>query len=78
MMGCTPLGLKSTTEVPGDPAELAYLQQAAVRSRPGCSPVEWKNRCPALSTMFVAEKWRGGCAAAGCIALEGEAPYEVL
>ncbi|CAN0125544.1 unnamed protein product [Ectocarpus sp. 13 AM-2016] len=34
--------------------------------------MEWEKRCPPGATMLLAEKRRGGCRAAGCVAVGGE------
>ncbi|CAN0415342.1 unnamed protein product [Ectocarpus sp. 12 AP-2014] len=51
---------------------LAFRQQADLRLAPSCSPMEWEKRCPPGATMLLAEKRRGGCRAAGCVAVDGE------
>ncbi|CAN0113471.1 unnamed protein product [Ectocarpus sp. 4 AP-2014] len=51
---------------------MAFRQQADLRLAPSCSPMEWEKRCPPGATMLLAEKRRGGCRAAGCVAVGGE------
>ncbi|CAM9422785.1 unnamed protein product, partial [Ectocarpus fasciculatus] len=51
---------------------LAFQQQVSLRTSPSCSPMEWEKRCPPGATMLLAEKRRGGCRAAGCVAMGGE------
>ncbi|CBJ33827.1 expressed unknown protein [Ectocarpus siliculosus] len=54
------------------PSWLAFRQQADLRLAPSCPRVEWEKRCPPGATMLLAEKRRGGCRAAGCVAVGGE------
>ncbi|CAB1104086.1 unnamed protein product [Ectocarpus sp. CCAP 1310/34] len=54
---------------------LAFQQQSGLfglRAAESCPPTEWEDRCPPGATMLLAEKRRGGCRAAGCIAAGGE------
>ncbi|CAM9289753.1 unnamed protein product [Ectocarpus sp. 12 AP-2014] len=51
---------------------LAFQQQSGLRAAESCPPTEWEDRCPPGATMLLAEKRRGGCRAAGCIAVGGE------
>ncbi|CBJ30737.1 hypothetical protein Esi_0213_0044 [Ectocarpus siliculosus] len=51
---------------------LAFQQQSGLRAAESCPPAEWEDRCPPGAIMLLAEKRRGGCRAAGCVAVGGE------
>ncbi|CAM9778572.1 unnamed protein product [Ectocarpus sp. 6 AP-2014] len=51
---------------------LAFQQQSGLRAAESCPPAEWEDRCPPGAIMLLAEKRRGGCRAAGCVAVGGQ------
>ncbi|CAN0221321.1 unnamed protein product, partial [Ectocarpus fasciculatus] len=63
---CPQLLFPSPATTTGEPASLAYQNQANLRTDPSCSRVEWDQRCPPGATMLLS-KTRGWCRAASCV-----------
>eukprot|EP00903_Cladosiphon_okamuranus_P021050 g19339.t1 len=52
----------------------AFEQQLELRQSEGCHSWEWERRCPPSATILLASTRAGrGCAAAGCVAVDGVA-----
>eukprot|EP00903_Cladosiphon_okamuranus_P021049 g19338.t1 len=76
---CEPLRFAVNLDTAGEfdedkEAKGAFQQQLELRQREGCRSEEWQRRCPPTSTMLLASTSAGrGCAAAGCVAVDGVA-----
>eukprot|EP00752_Nemacystus_decipiens_P013013 g11512.t1 len=54
-----------------DQVEAAFQKQLGLRQREGCMAREWQGRCSPSASMLLASIGETGCAAAGCVEVEG-------